>query len=220
MIAQTGPLWEQYVNHPFTVQLGKGTLPIKAFMHFIKQDYSFLMHYARVNALAAYKAKNFEDLSSSSFIIQTIMDEVKMHVRFCASQGVSQAELEATKESVTNIAYNRYVLDVSNAGDILDLRVATAPCLLGYGEVGLRLIGKPDGEVDRSSSNQYYEWALNYAKEDFQTAVRLGRDQLERMTADSPLSQNRLDELVKIFTQTTELEIAFWDTAMQAAESP
>lgn len=37
------------------------------------------------------------------------------------------------------------------------------------------------------------------------------------MVEDSPLSEARLAELVNIFRQTTELEIAFWDTAMAAA---
>lgn len=188
-----------------------------AFMHFIKQDYSFLFHYARVQALAAYKSRSFSDLAASSFIISTIMSEVKMHVSFCESQGISKAELEATKESIENIAYNRYVLDVSNSGDMLDLRVATAPCLLGYGEVGMRLVDEANRAVDRSEKNKYYSWALNYAKEDFQTAVKLGRQQLEEMAASEPPSPKRLQELGKIFTQTTELEIAFWDSAMRAA---
>lgn len=193
---------------------------MSAFLHFIKQDYSFLFHYARVQALAAYKSKNFSDLAASSFIISTIMDEVKMHVAFCESQGISKADLEATEESIANIAYNRYVLDVSNAGDMLDLRVATAPCLLGYGEVGLRLVDAANTAVDRSAFNKYYAWALNYAKQDFQQAVRLGRQQLEAMVAETPPSQKRLDELSRVFTKTTELEIAFWDSAMQAATQP
>ncbi|KAK9898045.1 hypothetical protein P389DRAFT_152020 [Cystobasidium minutum MCA 4210] len=220
LIAQTGDLWQKYVFHPFVVQLGKGTLPMKAFLHFIRQDYSFLFHYARTNALAAYKAKTFEDLAGSNFIVQTVLHEVQMHIEFCESQGITKDMLENTKESVTNIAYNRYVLDVSNSGDILDLRVATAPCLLGYGEVGQWLLSKPDSEVDRTPNNRYYKWAINYGKEDFQTAVVTGRAALEKMVADAPLSKARLAELVEIFRQTTELEIAFWDTAMEAANEP
>lgn len=54
---------------------------MKAFLHFIRQDYSFLFHYARTNALAAYKAKNFEDLAASTFIVQTVLDEVKLHLQ-------------------------------------------------------------------------------------------------------------------------------------------
>lgn len=138
---------------------------------------------------------------------------------------------------MTNIAYNRYVLDVSSAGSMLDLRIATAPCLLGYGEVGLRLANRPDTEVDRSKSNPYYEWAINYGKPEFQAAVKTGRELLEISVADEPLSQKRLDALssefrngsfsntdflthcvIEIFTQTTELEIAFWDTALAAGQ--
>lgn len=96
--------------------------------------------------------------------------------------------LEQTKESVTNIAYNRYVLDVSNSGDVLDLRVATAPCLLGYGEVGQWLLTKPDSEVNRTPSNPYYKWAINYGKEEFQTAVVMGRGESGRKQGNYPPS--------------------------------
>jgi thiaminase len=40
------------------------------------------------------------------------------------------------------------------------------------------------------------------------------------MVAEAPPSKKRLDELVKIFRQTTELEIAFWDTALEAGQEP
>ena len=78
---------------------------------------------------------------------------------------------------------------------MLDLRVATAPCLLGYGEVGLRLADPKNSQVDRSKDNVYYEWALNYAKDDFQSAVVAGRNLLEQSVANEPISQNRLNEL-------------------------
>lgn len=81
LIAQTGNLWERYVNHPFTIQLGKGTLPMKAFLYFITQDYSSLKHYARVNALAAYKAKTFDEMRGSMDIVQTVLHEVEMHIK-------------------------------------------------------------------------------------------------------------------------------------------
>jgi len=33
--------------------------------------------------------------------------------------------------------------------------------LLGDGEVGVRLVNKPDSEVDRTENNQYYSWHSN-----------------------------------------------------------
>lgn len=50
--------------------------------------------------------------------------------------------------------------------------------------------------------------------------IKRPADTLEKMVAESPLSKARLAELVAIFRQTTELEIAFWDTAMAAADEP
>ena len=44
-----------------------------------------------------------------------------MHVEFCAQWGVSFEELVATQESMANVAYTRYVLDVGANGDVLDL---------------------------------------------------------------------------------------------------
>ena len=49
----------------------------------------------------------------------------------------------ATKEATANLAYTRYVLDRGMSGDRLDLRVAIAPCLIGYGEIGMRLANDP-----------------------------------------------------------------------------
>lgn len=38
-------------------------------------------------------------------------------------------------EARATLAYTRYVLDTGNRGDLLDLHVALAPCLVGYGEI-------------------------------------------------------------------------------------
>lgn len=119
---------------------------------------------------------------------------------------------------------------------MLDLRVASTPCLLGYGEIGKRLLSKPEGEVDRSEKNRYYNWAAAYAMEEYQTAVQTGRGKrcfatcgavwsgpgaadaltaaLEDIASSAPLSTKRKQELARIFRQATELEIAFWDSAL------
>lgn len=48
-----------------------------------------------------------------------------------------------------------------------------------------------------------------------------GADLLEATVAKSPISASRLEDLAKIFAQATELEVAFWDAAVAAAdESP
>jgi thiaminase len=36
--------WKGYVRHPFVLQLGKGTLPVECFRHYIIQDWHYLRH--------------------------------------------------------------------------------------------------------------------------------------------------------------------------------
>lgn len=47
--------------------------------------------------------------------------------------------------------------------------------------------------------------------------MRMDLDLLESTIAASPVSDKKLAELVAIFGIATELEVAFWDAAMNAA---
>lgn len=58
------PVWERFVNHPFVLGLGNGELPLESFKGYLIQDYLFLVHFARANALASYKAKTMEDIAA------------------------------------------------------------------------------------------------------------------------------------------------------------
>lgn len=58
------PVWHQFVNHPFVLAMGNGTLPHKSFKNYLIQDYLYLVHFARANALASYKAKSMEDIAA------------------------------------------------------------------------------------------------------------------------------------------------------------
>ncbi|KAH8914691.1 heme oxygenase-like protein [Atractiella rhizophila] len=105
------------------------------------------------------------------------------------------------------VAYTRYVLDVGNSQSLLALRVATYPCLLGYGEMGLWLAEEVQDD------NPYLPWIRDYAGAEFQLAVKTGRDLLERSVRESPISVKELDNLVNIFGKATQLEIGFWQQA-------
>lgn len=54
--------WRAYIEHDFVHQLGNATLPEASFRHYLKQDYLFLIHFARAYALAAYKSPTLADL--------------------------------------------------------------------------------------------------------------------------------------------------------------
>ncbi|KAL3474879.1 DNA polymerase family B-domain-containing protein [Aspergillus californicus] len=200
------PIWKNFTEHAFVSGLGSGTLPIERFKEYLAQDYLYLVHFARSNALASYKAKDMESIAASARIILHIQRETALHVDYCASFGLSKEEMEKLPESLACTAYSRYILDVGQSDDWLALQVALAPCLIGYGAIAQRLYTE---EKTLREGNPYWKWIENYVAEDYTEAVRLGSELLE--THMRKISPSRVDELVKIFIRATELEINFWD---------
>ena len=71
--------------------------------------------------------------------VYAIVDvEMPLHVSYCARWGLSEEQMAGASEAMETIAYTRFVLERGLAGDLLDLHVAPAPCLVGYGESGER----------------------------------------------------------------------------------
>ncbi|EEU39103.1 uncharacterized protein NECHADRAFT_94485 [Fusarium vanettenii 77-13-4] len=199
-------VWREFVYHPFVMAIGDGTLPLESFKGYIVQDYLYLIHFSRANALAAYKAQNVEDITRATEIVQHIMHELKLHTTYCESFGISIAEIQATEEKQACTAYTRYVLDIGQNGDWLGLQMALAPCLLGYGAVARMLRDHKDTVEE---NNTYWAWIKNYNEDDYTQAVRLGSELLEKhLQLQSP---SRIEELVQIFIKGLKLEIGFWE---------
>ncbi|KAM0480331.1 hypothetical protein ACHAPX_004162 [Trichoderma viride] len=199
-------VWDEFVNHPFVMALGNGTLPVDSFKGYIVQDYLYLIHFSRANALAAYKAKSIGDISRSNEIVSHILHEMKLHINYCNSFGISESEIQATQELQACTAYTRYVLDIGQSEDWLALQMALAPCLLGYGAVAKMLHAHADTVRD---GNTYWAWIENYNADDYVEAVRLGSELIEKsIRLQSP---SRIEELIKIFVHATKMEIGFWE---------
>lgn len=177
--------WKAYVRHPFVTRLSERTLPRESFLWFLKQDYLFLRHYARVFATGAGSAsigRTFDDVSLFAGMAAEMANEATTHVVICQRWGISKSELElGTRESAATLAYTRYVLDIAHSGDALELLAATGPCLLGYGEAGMWLgqqlkanAGKRQETASSEDDVAYDEWIERYAGEEFQSIVRSG----------------------------------------------
>ncbi|KAJ4150036.1 hypothetical protein LMH87_010803 [Akanthomyces muscarius] len=202
------PVWKEFVHHPFVMALGNGTLPLESFKGYIIQDYLYLVHFARANALAAYKAKNISDIQRSNDIVGHIVREMDLHINYCKSFGIPEEEIQATEELQACTAYTRYVLDIGQSEDWLALQMAIAPCLLGYGAVAQMLAAHP-ATVREQQANTYWPWIETYGAADYVEAVRLGSDLIEKNIR--LCSPSRIEELVKIFIHGTRMEIGFWE---------
>jgi thiaminase/transcriptional activator TenA len=207
------PDWHSYTHHAFVAGLGDGSLPRDAFLHYLQQDYVFLIHFARAWALAAAKGETLAEIQAASATVQALAHvEMPLHVELCASAGIDAAELEATEEAPANLAYTRYVLEAGYSGDFLDLMAALAPCVLGYGEIGARLAG---------SGGAYAPWCDTYGGAEYQGLCRdvgtlIDGALLHRLGPDWVASP-RMARLGARFATATALEVGFWDMGLAGA---
>jgi len=208
-----GAAWTDYVRHPFVLGLGDGSLPKPAFQHFLKQDYLFLIHFARAYALAAYKSDTLADLRAASASVAAIVDvEMPLHIAYCAEWGLSEAAMEAEPEALETMAYTRFVLERGLAGDRLDLEAALIPCVVGYGEAVQHLLDDPATVLQ---GNPYAAWMEAYASDEYRAVASAAIDTLERLAAARG-GEARYASLLATFVAATRLEAAFWDMGWNA----
>ena len=207
--------WEAYTRHRFVRALGDGSLPRSAFLHYLKQDYVFLVHYSRAWALAVAKSASLEEMKVAATTVDTLVNhEMRLHVEVCAAEGITEAQLFAVREAPQNLAYTRFVLDSGYSGGLLDLMAALAPCTMGYGEIGLAL-------ASEASSDAYRPWIDTYAGEKYQdVCAGIGamidaalEERLGPRFAEAPC----WNALCRTFRTAAELEAGFWDMGLEGA---
>ncbi len=207
-----GLVWSDYTHHAFVEGLRDGSLPRAAFLHYLRQDYVFLIHFSRAWALAVVKAGTLEEMQACAATVHALLaEEMALHVGICAEAGIPEAELLATEERAENAAYTRYVMDCGFSGDFLRLLAALAPCVLGYGEIGARLLAE-------KTSDTYVDWIATYGGAEYQGLCQsvggLIDGALERRYGADYATLPVWDELTATFRQATALEVGFWQIGL------
>ncbi len=208
----TGAAWQDYVCHDFVTELGSGRLPKSAFLRYLIQDYLFLIHFSRAWALAVTKADDIAEMRACAATVNALVnDEISLHIRICAAAGIDEAALFSATEETANLAYTRYVLDAGHSGDFLDLMAALAPCVLGYGEIGARLLAAGHDAA-------YADWIKTYGGEDYQQVCRdvgaLIDNAVLRRLGEQPTKSPRWTALCHRFATATRLEAEFWQMGL------
>ena len=205
--------WRAYTGHPFTNAMADGSLSEAAFRHYLVQDYLFLIEFARAYALAVYKSPRLADMREAAAGMSAIIDvEMNLHVKLCAEWGLSADDLEQAPPAVEMLAYTRYVLDAGMRGDLLALKVALAPCVIGYADIATRLAAQPGA---LAATNPYSVWIAEYAGAAYQDIAAKALTQLDSL-ADLYATPAREQDLIAIFKEATRLEAEFWEMGWRA----
>ncbi|WP_424014820.1 thiaminase II [Halorubrum xinjiangense] len=196
-------IWDAQKEHPFVVELAEGTLDEAAFRHWVKQDYRYLLDYARVFALAGTKADDEETTRRLTGTAHaTLADEMELHRSFAADYGLSPADLEAVEKAPTCAAYTDFLVRTAHEGSIAEVAAAVYPCGQGYLDVADHMASLA-GEKHR-----YTPFIEKYTSDAFRETVGWMRELVDRYGEAYP---GERDAMRAAFLRSARLEHAFWE---------
>jgi len=209
------PIWERTHQHPFVTGLGDGSLPVESFKFYMKQDYVYLIDYAKMFALASTKAYDLETSAKFAGLQEaTLNKEMSLHRQYAERFGISRAELEATEPSFVLLAYTSYMLKVAHQGSLAELVSALLPCMWSYWEIGKRL-AQVEGALDH---DLYGEWVRTYSSEEFGELAIWLIGVMNRLAEGK--NEEELSRLEEHFVTTSRIEYLFWEMAYRKERWP
>jgi thiaminase/transcriptional activator TenA len=206
--------WLLYTKHDFVNLLSSDTLEEKYFLNYLIQDYLFLIQFSKAWSLAVLKSDTLEEMKIAANTVNDLINfEMELHIKLCGSYNISKNDLESANEENENIAYTRYVLELGYSGDFLDLLSALAPCVLGYGEIGI------NGKNFKIKTPMYKKWIDTYSSDEYQDVCKnvanlIDQAFLLRLGSDY-VNTYKWNKVNKIFNKATLLEIDFWNMALK-----
>ena len=206
--------WILYTKHDFLQKLSQGTLKEEKFLNYLIQDYLFLIQFSKAWSLAILKSDNLEEMKIAASTVNDLINfEMELHISLCANYGISKSDLENADEENQNIAYTRYVLELGYSGDLLDLLSSLAPCVLGYGEIGINY------KNSNPKISMYQKWIDTYSSKEYQDVCKNVSNLIDQAfmlrLGDNYVSTYKWKKVNKIFNKATLLEVDFWNMAMK-----
>ena len=206
--------WLLYTKHEFINKLSNDTLKEEKFLNYLIQDYLFLIQFSKAWSLAILKSDNLEEMKIAASTVNDLINfEMELHITLCANYGISKSDLENADEENENIAYTRYVLELGYSGDFLDLLSSLAPCVLGYGEIGLNC------QNSNPKTLMYKKWIETYSSIEYQNVCEnvsglIDKAFLLRLGTNFE-NTYKWKKVNQIFKKATLLEVDFWNMAIK-----
>ena len=121
-------IWAAQTEHPFVVELAAGTLDEAAFLTWVRQDYRYLLDYARTFAIAGTTARDEETMTHLMGVAHEILDfEMDLHRELAADYGLSPEDLESVRKAPTCVAYTNYLVRTAYEGSLAEISAAIYP---------------------------------------------------------------------------------------------
>jgi thiaminase/transcriptional activator TenA len=203
------PIWRAQHEHPFVRGVGDGTVAMDGFARYVRQDYVFLVEYARLLALGVARAPDLATMRRFADLAQAILgEEMELHRAFAREFGIAESDLEAEEAAPATRAYTDFLLRTATLGSFSELAAALLPCMWGYAEIGQRLAERDPPPADPRCAR----WIATYADPEFETLAAWCRGLVDRLAADA--GEAELARMRRAFLVCSEHELAFWDVGL------
>ena len=202
-------IWDEYLKHPFIVEMGQGTLDKKKFREYLVQDYLYLLDYAKVYAMGLIKSDDVNHMKFFKDSINGIMeDESATHIAYLKELGEDIKTLQRHNIKLENENYTNFMKSIALTGDIQDLIIAVLPCAWSY-----YYIAKEMKEIykDKLENNYYAAWIESYSCEEYRMCAKENIDFANELCKN--IDDSKKEKLKEIFIKESLYEMAFWDMA-------
>jgi len=201
-------IWDVILEHPFVLELGAGTLPIEKFTYYVKQDYLYLIDFARCIGLAASKAEDIEDMRRwAEMMAGCLRYETEMLESLFKDLGMSPGEIFQTTKAPTNEAYTNHILKVAYEGSMGENVAALLPCMWTYMDMGDVL-----AEIGGYKGHPIYEkWCEAYTVPEYIDLVNVYRNLVNRSAESAGKTEE--NRMKRCFMLSIRYEYMFWDMA-------
>ncbi len=208
------PIWQAQLAHPFVRGIADGSLDPDLFGFWLRQDYLFLLDYARVFAFAAARASDVTTMTRFATLMhETLHGEMELHRSYVAEFGITIADLERETKAPTTQGYTDFLLRTAATADLAVVNAALLPCMWGY-----RWLGQSLAAGGLPADARYARWIEPYASDDFAELAAWCRDLVD--TTASGLSSAAFRRIEMAFLTSSRYELAFWDMAWHCQAWP
>ncbi len=205
--AAAAGVWQAQHDHPFIRGIGDGSLDLDRFQHWVRQDYRFLIEYARALATAAARAPGLAAMTRLAALAnETLATEMSLHRSYAEEFGISAEELEREEMSPTCRAYTDFLVRMAATGSFPELVGAILPCMWGFAEIGLGLAGG-----GRPADVRYAAWIDMYSSAEFVSLADWCRALMDEIADGLPEAE--LARVEEAFVTSSRYELLFWEMA-------
>lgn len=212
--SQTEDVWSAIHRHPFVRAIGDGSISRERLEFYLRQDYAYLVGFARVIALGAARAPDIATMRAFSSLLElTLNEEMELHRRTCASCGIVSGELEAVEPGFVTLSYTSFLIRTGHEGAFADLLAVLLPCAAGYVEIAerLRSAGPPDHPWCR-------DWIDTYSGEEMRRVAARLAGWIDSLAVDASTSDRV--RYGTLYRSSARYELLFLDAAWRAREWP